>query len=162
VNSASVGFGYTDPPSAFRHLSTKLCFASAKPPLLSVAPWKRKARRAPEAAGFSLTVQPVGGGVRRAQGVRERDPGGQTRVAPPSSSADVGEKNSGEAATFRSGAWEKGHVRGAKLSVGGNQVVGARLAAVPDPAGGATIDAEARTAIASILARLRQHGLIAP
>ena len=71
------------------------------------------------------------------------------------------EESSGEAAVFRGGAWEKGHVRGAKLSVGGNQVVGARLAAVADPTGGTTIDAEARTAIAAILARLRQHGLIA-
>lgn len=72
------------------------------------------------------------------------------------------EKSSGEAAVFRSGAWEKGHLRAAKLSVGGNQVVGTRLAAVADPTGGTTVDAEARAAIAAILARLRQHGLIAP
>jgi Protein of unknown function (DUF2793) len=71
------------------------------------------------------------------------------------------DKASGETATFRSGAWEKGHARAAKLSVGGNQVVGARLAAVADPSGGSTIDTEARAAIAAILARLRQHGLIA-
>ena len=71
------------------------------------------------------------------------------------------DKASGEFATFAGGAWEKGHVRAAKLSVGGNQVVGARLAAVADPTGGATVDAEARTAIAAILARLRLHGLIA-
>jgi len=71
------------------------------------------------------------------------------------------DKATGEVATFASGAWEKGHVRAAKMSVAGNQVVGARLAAVADPTGGPTVDAEARTAIAAILARLRTHGLIA-
>jgi hypothetical protein len=71
------------------------------------------------------------------------------------------DKATGETAVFRAGAWEKGHVRAAKVSVGGNQVVGARLAAVADPAGGATVDAEARAAIADILSRLRSHGLIA-
>ena len=71
------------------------------------------------------------------------------------------DKASGEFATFRSGGWEKGHVRAAKLSIGGNQVVGARLTAIADPTGGAVADAEARAAIGAILARLRQHGLIA-
>ena len=71
------------------------------------------------------------------------------------------DKASGELAIFRAGAWEKGHVRASKLSVGGDQVVGARQAAVADPSGGAIVDGEARTAIAAILASLRQHGLIA-
>jgi Protein of unknown function (DUF2793) len=71
------------------------------------------------------------------------------------------DKASGETATFRAGAWEKGQARAAKLSVGGNQVVGARGAAVADPDGGTIIDTEARAAVAAILARLRQHGLIA-
>jgi Protein of unknown function (DUF2793) len=43
----------------------------------------------------------------------------------------------------------------------GNQVVGARQGAIPNPNGGANIDAEARSAITLILARLRGHGLIA-
>jgi hypothetical protein len=46
--------------------------------------------------------------------------------------------------------------------VGGTQVVTSRQAAVADAAGGATIDAEARTAINALLNRLRIHGLIAP
>jgi len=71
------------------------------------------------------------------------------------------DKASGQVAQFIGGAWERGHVRGTKLSVAGNQVVGARGAAVAEPAGGTTVDAEARTAIAAILARLRAHGLIA-
>jgi hypothetical protein len=41
------------------------------------------------------------------------------------------------------------------------QVVGNRQAAISAPSGGSTVDAEARTAIGSILAALRTHGLIA-
>ena len=43
----------------------------------------------------------------------------------------------------------------------GTQVVGAQGAAVADASGGVVIDAEARTALNSLLARLRTHGLIA-
>lgn len=46
-------------------------------------------------------------------------------------------------------------------SVGGTQVVGAQGATVADPTGGATIDAEARTAINALIDRLQAHGLIA-
>lgn len=45
--------------------------------------------------------------------------------------------------------------------VDGVQVVGNQGAAVADASGGATIDAEARTAINDLLARVRAHGLIA-
>ena len=47
---------------------------------------------------------------------------------------------------------------------GGTKVIGAQGAAVADAAGGATIDAEARTALNALLARVRAstgHGLIA-
>lgn len=71
------------------------------------------------------------------------------------------DKAIGEVAVFRGGAWVKGDVRAAKLSVAGTQVVGAQLAAIADPAGGTTVDSEARAAIGAILARLRLHGLIA-
>jgi hypothetical protein len=48
--------------------------------------------------------------------------------------------------------------------VAGNQVVGARGAAIANPAGGATVDAEARAALVALLDALRAatgHGLIA-
>jgi hypothetical protein len=50
---------------------------------------------------------------------------------------------------------------GTGLYVGGTKVVGNQGAAVADASGGATIDTEARTAINTLLARLRAHGLIA-
>jgi hypothetical protein len=63
-------------------------------------------------------------------------------------------------AIFRNGAWELGIVRGSSVIIDGKQVVGSRASAITAPGGGATVDAEARTAIDQILAALRQHGLI--
>ena len=55
-------------------------------------------------------------------------------------------KSTGTFATYRGGAWD----------------VGAQAAAaVANPSGGVTVDAEARTAIAAMLAAMRSHGLIA-
>jgi len=70
-------------------------------------------------------------------------------------------KTSATTAVFIGGAWEVGCLRGAKLLVDGQQVVGARTSAIGNPSGGSTIDAEARAAIIGVLAALRQHGLIA-
>ena len=47
------------------------------------------------------------------------------------------------------------------LYVNGLQVVGPQGATISDPSGGSTIDAEARTAIDTIIDRLQAHGLIA-
>jgi hypothetical protein len=67
---------------------------------------------------------------------------------------------SGTCALFRAGAWELGEVRGSRLVLGGQQVVGERTEPIGTPLGGATVDGEARAAIDQILAALRQHGLI--
>lgn len=63
-------------------------------------------------------------------------------------------------AVYRSGDWELGSVRGSSLIIGGQQVVASRGAAIAAPAGGAIVDAEARSALGQILSALRQHGLI--
>ena len=70
-------------------------------------------------------------------------------------------KDSALTATFIGGEWAIGTVRAAAIEVGSQQVVGAQGSAIPDPNGGAQVDAEARTAIGAILTALRQHGLIA-
>jgi hypothetical protein len=51
-------------------------------------------------------------------------------------------------------------VRASSLLIDGQQVVGARAAAIAAPSGGSTVDAEARVAVEAILAAMRQHGLI--
>jgi len=57
-------------------------------------------------------------------------------------------------------SWKVGDVRGQTFSVSGQQVVGARGAAVQTPSGGAVQDLEARTALSNLIARLVAHGLI--
>lgn len=56
--------------------------------------------------------------------------------------------------------WERGVLRAEQIAIGGLQVVGARRPAIEDPSGGASVDVEARAALAKILDTLRQHGLI--
>lgn len=58
--------------------------------------------------------------------------------------------------------WLDGAVREDGLYVEGLRVIGPRLSAIADPAGGATVDGESRSAIMEILGALRLHGLIAP
>lgn len=57
--------------------------------------------------------------------------------------------------------WITGTLAGSALILNGVQVVGAQAGAIAAPSGGATIDSEARLAVASVLAILRSHGLIA-
>lgn len=57
--------------------------------------------------------------------------------------------------------WLGGAITATSVLVGGQQVVGARGAAVATPVGGAVIDIEARATLTAMLASLRSHGLIA-
>jgi Protein of unknown function (DUF2793) len=56
-------------------------------------------------------------------------------------------------------AWTIGSLTATTLSVGGEQVVGPRRPRVLAPAGGSTIDTQARAAIATLIAGLETHGL---
>jgi hypothetical protein len=60
---------------------------------------------------------------------------------------------------WREGGWSGGELDCSAVRVGGQQVVGGRLPAVPSPSGGTVIDVEARTAIAALTAALMSHGL---
>lgn len=64
-------------------------------------------------------------------------------------------------ARFLGGTWQIGRVQASSVRIGGERVVGPRHGAIPDPEGGASVDAQARQAIAMILGALRHHGLIA-
>lgn len=58
------------------------------------------------------------------------------------------------------GTWSVGIERAVEIRIGDAAVLGSRKPAVALPDGGATIDIEARTAIAAVIDRLRAHGLI--
>jgi hypothetical protein len=55
--------------------------------------------------------------------------------------------------------WVRGRIAAESLWIHGKQVVGARLPAIPPPAGGVNIDAEVRSTVLAILAALEAHGL---
>ena len=57
-------------------------------------------------------------------------------------------------------AWAGGFLPASALHIGGAQVVGPRHPSIASPSGGTTIDSEARTAIAAVIATLMSHGLI--
>jgi hypothetical protein len=56
-------------------------------------------------------------------------------------------------------AWGGGRVACAGLTVGGKEILGERLPALASPSGGTIIDAEARAALAAVIAALKSHGL---
>lgn len=87
--------------------------------------------------------------------------GGGWRFAAPVPGLTVWTGDHAGFARWDGSGWAAGVLRGASLRIGGQQVVGARAAAIAGPAGGATIDAEARGALDQILGALRNHGLIA-
>ncbi|MBX3563122.1 MAG: DUF2793 domain-containing protein [Sphingomonas sp.] len=62
-------------------------------------------------------------------------------------------------ALFSGGEWRLGDAYG-RLIVAGEQVVGPRVAAITEPSGGATVDAEARATILAVLNAMREHGLV--
>lgn len=82
------------------------------------------------------------------------------RFVAPTLGMQVWKKPAGFHLRWSGTVWTAGDVTGAKLSIGGVQVVGPRQPAVASPSGGTTIDQEARTAVTAIIVALRSHGLI--
>ena len=72
---------------------------------------------------------------------------------------EVWNKEQGVPLRWSEGGWGAGELDCSGVRIGGRQVVGARLPAVPSPSGGTVIDVEARAAIAALTAALMSHGL---
>ncbi|MBZ6383123.1 DUF2793 domain-containing protein [Sphingomonas sanguinis] len=58
-------------------------------------------------------------------------------------------------------AWRTGRVLAREVIVEGKKVIGSQRSAIAVPSGGQVIDIEARNALASVIAALGAHGLIA-
>lgn len=84
---------------------------------------------------------------------------GGWRFAAPRPGMLVWNKASGLWLRWTGSAWNEGIWPASALFIGAQQVVGPRLAEVPSPSGGTVIDAEARSAIAALIATLKSHGL---
>lgn len=108
---------------------------------------------------YIVDTSPTGAWAGKAQSVAGFTNGGW-RFVVPVEGASLYVKASGTWANYRLGAWEIGTLRGSKVVLGGQQVVGSRAAAIASATGGTTIDIQARTAVDQILSALRQHGLI--
>jgi hypothetical protein len=84
---------------------------------------------------------------------------GGWRIVVPISGMKVWDKAAAYWRYWTGSAWSDGRLPAAGYLVGGQQVVGPRLAALPSPSGGTTIDSEARAAIGAIIVALKSHGL---
>jgi len=85
---------------------------------------------------------------------------GGWRFVAPTDGITVWDKAAGVSKRWTGGDWNGGELICARVIVEDHQVVGPRHAAIASPAGGTTIDVEARDAIEAIIATLMSHGLI--
>lgn len=85
---------------------------------------------------------------------------GGWRFAAPIEGMEAWVRSESVFAIYTQGTWEIGTVFGSRVLIGDTQVIGPQASPISDPSGGTVTDSEARAAISSILAALRQHGLI--
>lgn len=104
--------------------------------------------------------EPAGAWAGQARALACWTPGGW-RFAAARPGLSAWHEATGRLLTFANGMWQDGVVAATRVTVGGEQVVGARSPAIAAPAGGGIVDTEARTTLAAVLAALRDHGLIA-
>lgn len=112
-------------------------------------------------ASYVVGTSPTGAFAGKAGHLATYAEGGWRFIAPVAGLSAL-DKASGQTAVYRGGTWELGKLRGGQVEVAGVKVVGSQAAAIADPSGGTTVDTQARTALAAVLAALRGHGLIAP
>ncbi|HYJ30485.1 MAG TPA: DUF2793 domain-containing protein [Allosphingosinicella sp.] len=85
---------------------------------------------------------------------------GGWRFTAPGAGMIVWNKAGGHWLQWTGSGWSSGELPATKILVDGQQVVGARQPAVPNPSGGTIIDAEARAAVEAVIVALKAHGLI--
>ena len=110
--------------------------------------------------GWIVGDAPVGDWAGNARAIAGWTDGGWRFVAP-RAGMRVWSAADGCDLRFVDGGWIAGELRAARILVAGVQVVTGQQPAIDAPNGGATVDIEARAAIAALLDTLRSHGLIA-
>ena len=110
-------------------------------------------------ACYIVAASPTGAWAGKQQNLAAYSSGGWRFIAPiEGMTAYV--RASSVWAVYRTGAWELGILRGSNVTIGGQQVIGARSSAIAGPTGGSVVDTEVRSAVGQILSALRLHGLI--
>ncbi len=112
-----------------------------------------------ESTWFRVGQAPTGAWQGKAGHIAAWSPAGW-RFLEPFEGLELADADDSVAWRFDGASWRKGQVKALAVVIDGVQVLGSRQPAVADPAGGATIDLEARTAIRDLLAVVRAHGLI--
>jgi hypothetical protein len=84
---------------------------------------------------------------------------GGWRFVAPLEGMKAWDKAAGHWRYWSGSGWSDGRIPAAGYMVGGQQVVGPRVAAVPSPSGGTIIDMEARAAVDALIVALKSHGL---
>src|SRR3954453_23819012 len=110
-------------------------------------------------ACYIVGSAPTGAWAGTAQNIAAFTSGGW-RFTPPFEGVIAYVRSTETYAAYRAGAWEIGVLRGTNVVVGGQQVVGARAAAIASASGGTTVDVQARSVVDQILTAMRLHGLI--
>lgn len=109
-------------------------------------------------ATWIVGAAPTGAWVGHANALAVASEGGWRFVAPPAGMS-VWDKAASVPRQWSGSAWSGGRISCSGLEIGGKAVVRERLAAIASPSGGTIIDAEARTALAAVIATLKSHGL---
>ncbi len=112
-------------------------------------------------AAWIVGAAPTGDWTDHADAIATWTEGGWRFATPRTGMAVWSESAAQPVRYHEEGGWELGVVAATRIDIGGVQVVGDRGDSIPLPAGGATIDTQARDAITAILAALQAHGLIA-
>lgn len=112
-----------------------------------------------EGQSWIVGAAPGGAWAGHAQALASWTEGGW-RFCAPVRGMRVTIRTTGLAAEWDGNGWREGELKATRLLIGGNQLVGARQAAIANPVGGTTVDSEARAAVSAMLAALRAHGLI--
>lgn len=85
---------------------------------------------------------------------------GGWRFAAPKRGLSLWVADRGHMMRYDGSDWNDDIFRSDGIYIDDLRVISSRKAGITDPAGGATVDGEARTALIAILQRLRSHGLI--
>jgi hypothetical protein len=108
---------------------------------------------------YIVAASPTGAWVGHAHALAAYSTAGWRFIAPVEG-LTVHVRSTGVNATYRNGGWAIGILNALSIRIGGQQVVGARSAAISAPTGGSSADAQCRDVVEQILAALRHHGLI--